>query len=167
MSTKTLLISPTERGFTEAARWLEQYAQDLERKCNELISKMTREGEDYAINALGHIETGDTLNSVIGYRDGEYGIISVGGAAIWIEFGTGTTYNSDLHPKAADMNMSPHGTYGNGFGNADEYPDGWFYFDEKQQRWRMTKGIPQNRFMYNTAQMLRREYKRMIEEVFK
>ena len=168
MSTRVLYISPTESGFHEAAQWLEEYALELEEKCNTLLSKMLREGETYAKTFLGHVETGNTLNSIMGYREGDHGIIFAGGAAVWIEFGTGTLRNQgDPHPKAGELQMNPWGTYGKGYGDGTKYPNGWYYFDEKQQRWRMTKGIPQKRFMYNTAQLLRQEYKRIAQEVFK
>lgn len=163
MSTKSITVSLSENGLDAAVAWLEGYSKRLEKHITELINKMLDEGETYAANTLGHIDTGETLSTIMGYREGNTGILSVGGNAVWIEFGTGVAYNSEMHPKAAELGMSPHGTYGAGYG---ANPDGWYYYDENRQRWRHTKGIPQNRFFYNTAQMLRKEYKRMAQEVF-
>ena len=151
---------------------LKAYADDLERKANSLLTNMLQEGETYAINSLGHIDTGETLASILGYREGDYGIIKAGGSAIWIEFGTGVTFNSEMHPKAAELGMSAHGTYVSPppFNKSQTPhggdPDGWYYINERGERVH-TYGIPQNRFMYNTAQMLRKEYKRIAQEVFK
>lgn len=145
-----------------AASWLEGYADRLEKNANELVSRMLKEGEQYAMNALGHIDTGETLSTIMGYREGNTGILLVGGAAIWIEFGTGVTFNSEMHPEASRLGMSAHGTYGHGHG-AD--PCGWHYLG-KDGKWHWTMGIPQNRFFYNTAKMLREEYRRIAKEVF-
>lgn len=164
MSNKSITISASASGFQVAAAWLEGYAISLEKKAIEIVSRMLREGEAYAAKALVHIDTGKTLSTIMGYRQGNTGILMVGGNAVWIEFGTGVAYNHELHPKATELNMSPHGTYGYGFG---ANPDGWYYYDDNRQAWRHTKGIPQNRFFYNTAKMLREEYKRIAQEVFR
>lgn len=162
MSTKTITVPLSSSGISAVVAYLEGYSKRLEKKADELLSKMLREGEFTAKVYLTHIDTGATLNSIMGYREGDHGIIAAGGAAIWIEFGTGVTYNHELHPKASELGMSPHGTYGEGHG-AD--PNGWYYKRDDGEV-RHTYGIPQNRFMYSTAQMLRREYKRMATEVF-
>lgn len=162
MATKSISVPFTPSGIEEVATWLEEYSKSLERKANELVNQMLQDGEMYAANFLGHIDTGETLSTIMGYREGNTGIVTVGGNAIWIEFGTGVTYNQQLHPKASELGMSPHGTYGQGHG-AD--PDGWYY-PADDGTWKHTFGIPMNMFLYNTAQMLRREYKRIALEVF-
>ena len=164
MSTKSISVTLSTHGLESAISWLDNYAKQLDKNVERLIGMMLQEGETYAKSTLGHIDTGATYSSIsIAYRSGNKGILVAGGASIWIEFGTGVAHNSELHPKASELGMSPHGTYGKGYG---ANPDGWYYYDEDWQEWRHTKGIPQNRFFYNTAQMLRREYKRMAQEVF-
>lgn len=145
-------------------RWLQKYAKDLEKKANQLIAAMLKEGEMTAKIYLLHYDTGETMNSIMGYREGDAGILTVGGAAIWIEFGTGVTYNGEgyNHPKAAETGMNQHGTYGQRKG-AD--PNGWYYRG-KDGEFHHTWGIPTNPFFYNTAQMLRKEYARIAKEVF-
>lgn len=163
MPDKELYVQLSASGMKKAGKWIERYAKDIERKANQLLAAMLKEGEDYAINALVRIDTGATLNSIMGYREGNSGILTVGGAAIWIEFGTGVTHNGDgyNHPKAAEVGMNQHGTYGLRKG-AD--PNGWYYYTE--DGYEHTWGIPSNPFFYNTAQMLRKEYARIAKEVF-
>lgn len=163
MSVRSITVSASASGLSAAASWLEGYANRLEKNVNELISAMLKEGEQYAIDNLGHIDTGETVSSIMAYREGSSGLLVVGGNAIWIEFGTGVYAPGQTdHPKASELGMSPHGTYGLGHG-AD--PNGWYYQGDDGQ-WHHTMGIPSNRFFYNTAQMLRREYKRIAQEVF-
>lgn len=158
-------LEVTINELDKAADWLEKYKRRMLSKADGLVNKMLRDGEDYAINAVGHFDTGETVSSVLGYRDGNRGILKVGGNAIWIEFGTGVAYNGDgyNHPKAQELGMDAHGTFGQGKG-ANE--NGWYYFDEMDGAVHHTRGIPANMFMYNTAQMLRREYAKMAKEIF-
>ena len=170
---KVLRVPFSQEGFELAASWLETYAtRTLPKNCVDLISQMTRTGETWAMTLMNHIDTGETLASIHGYRNGDKGVIVAGGNAIWIEFGTGTRYNGEgfNHPKAQELNMSPHGTY-TWYGNLSGLPhgadpNGWWYKGDDGQ-YHHTYGIPANRFMYNTAQMLRRECPTMAREVFK
>lgn len=162
---KSITIPFSQAGLERAADWLEDYVKSLKDKASELLNAMLKEGEMTAKLYLEHIDTGQTLNSIMGYRNGNKGVIVVGGNAIWIEFGTGVVANEGNapHPKAAELNMSPWGTYGYGLGAS---PDGWYYKRADGQV-RHTYGIPSNPFMYETAKMLRRQCPRMAREVFK
>lgn len=163
MGVRSITIPCSSNGFAVAQAWLEGYTNRLERNVNELINRMLQDGEMYAANYLGHVDTGETLSTIMGYREGNTGILLVGGNAIWIEFGTGCELNNTAsHPKMAELNMSLWGTYGEGHG-ADA--GGWYYPDD-DGTWKHTRGIPMNKFFYNTAQMLRREYVRIAHEVF-
>lgn len=150
----------------KAADWLEDYAKNkLKAYCEALITRMLREGEVTARILLTHIDTGNTMSSIMGYRDGNKGMILVGGNAIWIEFGTGVVANNGAaypNPAAQNLGMNAIGTYGEGHGSD---PNGWYYKDENGE-WQHTFGIPANMFMYNTAQMLRRNYAQMAKEIF-
>lgn len=170
MATKSITIPVSSSGFSVAAAWLDGYAERLTKKAEELVSAMLEEGENYAMNYLGHVDTGLTLSTLMSYREGDSGLLLVNGNAIWLEFGTGTAYNSAPHPMAAELGMSAHGTYvwplqlsepKRPHGGAD----GWYY-PADEGGYKHTYGIPQNRFMYNTAQMLRKEYRRIAQEVF-
>ena len=161
---RKITVDGTKEGMEQAARWLERYSRIMLDKANGLIDKMLREGEDYAVNELGHIDTGETVSTILGYREGNHGVLLVGGNAIWIEFGTGVFFNGEgyNHPKAEELGMDAHGTYGYGFGSN---PNGWYYIGDDGES-HHTQGIEANMFFYRTAQRLRPEYARWAKEIF-
>lgn len=164
---KVITVPLSEEGLNRAADWLEDYAKRiLPKNARALVSRMVGQGEQWAINEMGHIDTGNTVASIIGYRNGDKGVIVAGGASVWIEFGTGVVANSgsEPHPKATELGMSPWGTYGKGHGASF---NGWWYEDpEGSGIYHHTMGIPANHFMYNTAQTLRRECPDWAKEIF-
>lgn len=157
----------------KAAKALKDYAESLNNKTSALVDAIGTKGAEFAAQEydLGHnakggklIDTGNTLASIAYVKsDEKSGSVTVGGAAVWIEFGTGVKWNSGSgHPKKGDLGMSDWGTYGKGHG-AD--PNGWWYpYGEK---YRHTFGIESNPFMYNASQDMRRELVSIAREVFK
>lgn len=169
---RTIKVPCSSAGMLEAADWLDNYAKRiLPMNVVDLISRMTRTGETWAMTMMNHIDTGATLSTIHGYRSGNKGVIVAGGAAIWIEFGTGVfAEGQNNHPLLGKVpGIVPHGTYGEGHGAS---PNGWYYPDPNGthvyngQTYSHTMGIPANRFMYRTAEMLRREYPEMAKEIF-
>ena len=162
---KTIVVDLNdENGIKNAIKDLRQYRNGIKSKALKLIDRMLRVGEEYAINSVAHIDTGETLSSIKGYRNGTKGVIVAGGNAIWIEFGTGVKNNGSVggspHPKGGELGMSI-GTYGQGHG-AD--PNGWWYFDGAEIK--HTYGIKANMFMYKTALELQRVAPELAKEVF-
>ncbi len=169
---RSITIPLTPSGLERGAQWLEKYAKiTLPKKVEQFVELMTRQGESWAINFMGHIDTGETLASIVGIRNGNKGVIVAGGNAIWIEFGTGVVANIgvDSHPKAPILGIAPHGTYGKGLGSN---PNGWYYPDPKGthyfdgQYWSHTYGIPASRFLYDTSIELIKAYPSMAKEIF-
>lgn len=151
---KRIVIKLSEQSINQALKDLKAYKQDLNRKVQQLIDLMCQYGEDYAINLVGHVDTGATVNSIHGYRSGDRGVIVAGGNAVWLEFGTGTRRNGPVggspHPKGTELGMTI-GEYGLGHG-AD--PNGWWYFDGEAVK--HTYGVKANMFMWQTARELER-----------
>lgn len=162
---RTITISLSVKSISEAIKALKQYKKDLQQKINELIDRMVAVGEDYAINAVGHVDTGETLNSIVGYRKGKKGFVVAGGNAVWIEFGTGVTYNGSVgsspHPKGEELGFTI-GTYGEGRG-ADF--NGWYYIGDDGAK-KHTYGIEANLFMYRTARQIEAVFPDLAKEVF-
>lgn len=147
-----------------AIKELKDYEKWVRKKTRELIDRMVKHGEDYAINAVGHVDTGATINSIHGYRRGNMGVIVAGGNAIWIEFGTGAVHNAEHsypNPYAQKLGMSAIGEYGKGKGSN---PNGWYYFDGA--RVRHTRGIKAQMFMKGTVDELLRKMPEFAREVF-
>jgi hypothetical protein len=158
-------VALTPESIGAAVKRLKQYKADLNRKTQALLDAMVAFGEDTAINLLGRVDTGGTLETIQGYRNGNKGVIVAGGAAIFLEFGTGITHNgpagSSPHPKGSELGMTIGG-YGQGKG-AD--PGGWWYYDEAG-RLRHTKGVAAQMFMWKTARELERIAPELAREVF-
>ena len=176
MQTKTIRITVSRSGINKAIRELEKYKKRLTIKLWELIDTMCMDGEDYACEYMTHVDTGETLGSIIGYRQGNIGIIEAGGAAIWIEFGTGLTHNSGtdhFHPNRKELGISDWGTY------IDPDPrknrsqrahggdsGGWYYYGLDDGKLHHTEGMPEEPFMANTAERLVDEFKKTAAKVF-
>lgn len=173
---KRITVPFTEEGLKEAADWLLAYKEKMLKNIDTLLAKMLNEGEQYALNELGHVDTGETLSTIAAYREGNHGILLVGGNAIWIEFGTGVFFNGEgyPHPKAQELGMNAIGTYiapyplnKSGEPHGDN-PNGWWYEDPPGSgEYKHTQGIEANMFFYRTGQMLRDKYAEWAKEIFK
>ena len=170
--TNTLGINIDMSGFIKTAEWLEKYAKNvLPKKVQELLELMTQKGEEIAKLNLKHIDTGETFNSIVGYRKGNEGYIVAGGNAVWIEFGTGVYAPGQTdHPKLDEVpGIVRHGEW-NGRHGAN--PNGWFYpnengnFEYNGKRYSHTMGIASNPFMYEASKFIRENCPQMAKEIF-
>ena len=166
----TLDIALSIRELDIAIGRIVEYANRLDAKAKELVDSLVRNGEEYALFYLSsHIDTGETIATTYGYREGNKGFIISGGAAIWLEFGTGVVANNCapgtiVHPLVGvELVINGIGTYGKGHGSD---PNGWWYYDEDGRK-HHTYGIPALKYMWNTAQQLKREYPELAKELFK
>ena len=161
---KKITIQLSEESIKAAIKELDKYKKELSKKVHALIDLMLKHGEDFAINQVGHVDTGETLSSIHGYRDGNKGVVVAGGNAIWLEFGTGVRHNGPAggspHPKGTELGMTI-GEYGKGQG---ANPGGWWYYDGDAVK--HTYGIPANMFMWHTARELERVAPELAKEVF-
>lgn len=153
----------SSQSLRNAADILQKYADSLSKRAETLVRNLGELGLDSAINGLGHIDTGDTLNSIQFNQNGNSGTVTAGGAAVWIEFGTGVLANASSkdHPKRSDVGAVNWGEYGHGLGKGRW----WFINKDGEKRW--TDGITMNPFMYNASQDMRREIERMAKEAFR
>ena len=149
--------------ISDAAKKLREYAASLESKSKRLVESLGNAGVEYANMYLEHDDTGETRQSIQYTQDGLSGVLSVGGAAVWIEFGTGVLANAgnEPHPKRDEAGMVAWGEYGQGQGKGE------WYFYSHYFGWTRTKGIPLNPFMYQAAQDMRRDIESKAKEAFK
>lgn len=154
---------------------LERYRDGLETKCEIFVSRLAEVGIK-AINAsLGGISpfykghTSAVLDGV--YKDGDSykAVIRMfGDQALFIEFGSGVTFNTQkggsLHPKGKELGMTI-GSYNPNSDNATN-PWGWYYTDEYGQS-QHTYGTPTFAPMYQSYLQMRAEIVRIAKEVFK
>lgn len=138
-------------------------------KVDRLIEEMVTEGEHISMILCLPAETGDTQMSIIreskvtGLRHNRYGYIIAGGAAIWLEFGTGVYY-PDNYPGTKPSGIVGRGQYGQKKGSTGKP---WTYYDEKQGRFRVTRGLPARAFMWQTATHLRNHFPELARKVWK
>lgn len=170
---KKITISLSTRSIDNALKEIELYKTKIHKTSANLVSFMSAYGEEAMINRLSHIDTGETLSSI--YAKPTFvskgicrGGIVAGGKTKWIEFGTGVAKNhseheSKDHLRSKGVNISNIGQYDKGNGSN---PNGWRYKDENGV-WHWTKGIKANKYMYYTAQELRRKYKSWARQIFK
>ena len=148
---------------------LKTFTESTLDKVDALIELMVQEGEYVASILCLPAESGDTgmsiLNEskVVGGRHNRYGYIIAGGAAIWLEFGTGVYY-PDNYPGTKPSGIVAHGEYGKKKGSTG---DPWVYYDEKQGRFRITRGLPARAFMWETATYLRNHFPELARKVWK
>lgn len=156
-------IPLSAEGCREAAEKLRKYAESLQPKSEELIRKLGEKGVKYANLHLIHDDTGETKNSIQYVQEGLTGTLSAGGAAVWIEFGTGVLANAGKspHPKRDEAGMVAWGEYEEGQGKGE-----WIFYSH-YFGWTKTKGIPMNHFMYSAAQDMRNDLIDTAREVFK
>lgn len=147
----------------------------LNSEVDELLKLMLQDGVNFAIKGISnHIDTGETISSIFGYRDGNKGVIVAGGASIWLEFGTGVIKNSVRHPVADELGIKEWGTYGHGNG---ANPNGWYYPTDDVRKmveaggklypYAHTTGVEATMFMYNSANQILDNLKQYAQKVFK
>ena len=132
-----------------------------------LLEQLKEFGVEYAKAHVVNIDTGATIESIHGEVEGSTLTITAGANAIWLEFGTGITYNQGGYPGELPEGVSEIGTFGMGHGSD---PGGWVYptdnpeqhgvLRDKNGQPRQTEdgmylahtyGIPSNHFMWDTA----------------
>lgn len=105
-------------------RGLERIKNAYDTKMHKMLEDLGKFGEEYAKAHVMNIDTGETRDSINHEVKGNRLIISAGGQAIWLEFGTGITYNEDGYPGELPDGVGGIGSYGRGQGGTGE---GWYY----------------------------------------
>lgn len=180
----TINFTLDEKSIDAAIRQIEKYRDDLTPKTHRIVDDAARVAENNARQILQeHIWSGETialLQTVKGKQDTykASNTVTVGGAAIWLEFGTGVVANNCspgtfVHPMAQELGMVGIGMYGNGYGSN---PNGWFFYEDAEWaggtfnvygRTMHTFGIPATMFMYNSAKVARRYLPSIARGVFR
>lgn len=159
----TIEMTLDPASIAAAADQLRRYAESIPEKTERLVQMLGENGAASANLYLTHDDTGETRSSIGFTQNGASGTVSVGGAAVWIEFGTGVLANAgnSPHPKRDEVGAVPWGEYGAGNGK------GIWYFPSGDGKWKSTKGIPMNPFMYAASQDMRRALNDLAKEAFR
>lgn len=143
---------------------VERYAGGLQAKADELCRRLAEIGVEASIAAIDHDESGELRSSIRWERRGEreYLVVADCDYAVYVEFGTGVVGAAGSYPgERPDWAGAP------GSRSKHVNPDGsWVYYDEKQERWRITSGqVPQG-FMSQGAVAVRQAVVSIAKEVF-
>lgn len=137
---------------------LERHAQGLQAKADELCRRLAEIGVDASVAAIDHDESGELRRSIRLEQRGEreYVVLADCGYAVYVEFGTGVVGAGGEYPGIRpDRVRTP---------NPDKRA--WVYYDEKQDRFRITDGqVPQG-FMSKGAVEMRQAVAGIAKEVF-
>lgn len=158
----TIEFELNKKSIANAISRVNLYKRDLMKKTEILTDKLAEDLKYNAENELiNHVDTGETFDSLSiskrTLKDGYSATVSVGGAAVWLEFGTGVIANNCspgefVHPlPGVYFKFDGIGTYGKGHG-AD--PNGWWYYDADGKK-HHTYGIPATMFMYHSTMATR------------
>lgn len=165
----TIRINPFDPDSIDAAiKELEKRKRAIHKHAEELTQLLTNLGVEKARD-LVPVDTGVAQSSIIGYIDDAegIGIIRAGGYCKYIEFGTGVRGRESPHP-SAEYKAIMQWAYNSGatIFTTKDGKEGWYY-PVGDGTWRFTEGMPSRPFLYETAQYLRKEAKRLAREVFK
>lgn len=151
-----------------AIKELQKRKQHIHTCAENLTRLLTNLGVEKARD-LVPVDTGVAQASIVGYLDEAdgIGIIRAGGYCKYIEFGTGVRGREASHP-SEEYKALMQWAYNSGatIFTTKDGREGWYY-PADDGSWRFTEGMPSRPFMYETAQYLKSEAKRLASEVFK
>lgn len=155
-------VQLSTKGINTLTKALSDYQKWLERKADELASKLASLGATSAslgfAQAMYDSDHNDFQISVVHDGPMSYTVRADGHDVLFVEFGAGATMGYG-HPEAGMNGMGP-GTYNPESTNWSN-PNGWWYGNGKH-----TYGNPPNMPMYNAVKNLEQELERIVREVF-
>lgn len=175
MTGRVVKVPLSEAGVDRAIRCTRACREWLKQRSATLLARLT--GEGYQIASAGFARAvydgTDDVRVTVEERDSHTrALVAVGGAVLFIEFGSGVTY-ADTHPEAAQQGMT-RGGYGQGKGKRAA----WGYYGDPGSNGQVktkangrevviTRGNPANMSMYETAQALKDLLPGLAREVFR
>ena len=159
---RNITMNLNVRDINRAIREVEKYKKEIKQKTQLLIEELTNRGVDIAkthVRGLNAFYTGELESSINGYFSPSLGVGIIKASAwyaVYVEYGTGIVGATSPHPdpKGWQYDINSHGE------------KGWWYFNDRDQKWHWTKGFQSRPFMYNTVKELEREVRKIAKEVF-
>lgn len=175
MSKRVIKVQLNEAGINRAIKELEDYKKWLVNKTKEFLKALADEGVEIANTKFAkavYDGTNDVSCSVEERGDNKIAVVAVGGATLFIEFGTGVKY-PDNHPEAGKHGMV-RGQYGYKLGRL---PQGWRYEGDPGSNGEVitegkhvgevhTYGNPANMSMYLTIRELEEKFEEIARRVY-
>ena len=175
MKKRVIKVSLNERSIDRAIKELNDYKKWLLDKTKEFVKALADEGVEIANTKFAkavYDGTNDVSCSVEERGDGKVAVVAVGGATLFIEFGTGVKY-PDNHPEAGEHGMV-RGGYGYHLGRLE---NGWRYTGNPGSNGEVitegkhagevhTYGNPANMCMYLTVRELQDKFEEIARRVY-
>ncbi len=165
---KVIKVKLDPHSIENAIKEIEAYKKDLEKRVRLLLKRLTDEGVEIAkARVVEHkiIHDNELTNSINGFVSGNVGFIRVDDEhAVFFEFGTGPVGASDPHPLGGSYKNKGWYTAADGKPMDELY--GWKRLGSDGDVYFFTEGQEAKPFMYETAQKLKDEFPRIVEEVF-
>jgi len=175
VSKRVIKVQLNEASINRAIKELEDYKKWLLSKTKEFLKALADEGVEIANTKFAkavYDGTNDVSCSVEERGDNKIAVVAVGGATLFIEFGTGVKY-PDNHPEAGKHGMV-RGQYGYKLGRL---PQGWRYEGDPGSNGEVitegkhvgevhTYGNPANMSMYQTIRKLEEKFEEIARRVY-
>lgn len=175
MSKRIIKVKLTASSIDQAIKELQNYKKWLLEKTQEFLKELGNEGVEISsakFSEATYDGTNDVTCSVEERGDTKVAVVALGGAVLFIEFGSGIRY-PDSHPEAGKHGMK-HGTYGYGLGKMEK---GWRYTGDPGTNGEIitqgkhagqvhTYGNPANMSMYQTVRELEEKFEEIARRVF-
>ena len=179
MAKRTININLfSQKSIQNAIKQIEQYRDDLPRKCQEICRRLCEAGQQAALVAIQESPQGKAVMLRMDIDPSKTGckamLIGTGKTVtddrgrtynllLGIEFGSGIRLNSTANPLASEFGMGV-GTFPDQKHALD--PGGWMYLD-KDGNWKHSYGIKATMPMHKAMVEIRRNLEAVIREVFK
>ena len=178
MAKRTININLFDgKSIESAIKTIEQYRNDLPRKCQEICRRLSEEGVRVADVAINSVPIGKTITLTTDINPSKMGckaIMKMTGKEtrtedgrifrthLAIEFGAGIRYNPTANPKSSEFGMGV-GTFP---GQSHAFQsEGWYYFDSNGE-WRHSYGVQASMPMYKASVEMRQKIDSIVKEVF-
>ena len=173
MSKRVIKVTLSEQSINKAIKELNDYNKWLKDRTERFLKELGEAGVEIAtakFKSAQYDGTNDVTVSVETREENKVAVVAVGGAVLFVEFGTGINY-PDSHPEAS-KNGFVHGGYGYHLGRMK---NGWRYKgdlgtngkpDEQHPGYIKTKGNPANMCMYETIRELEEKFEEIARRCF-
>lgn len=177
MAKRTLKSDLSISSIRNLKKELEKYKDSLTYKCRLLVEKLTESGIEVAQAKISESPLGKYVTIKTDITEEKAGckaiLIATGetfehegyapfNTLLAIEFGAGIHYNPTPNPNADKFGMGV-GTFP---GQIHAFEDGWYYWDDKIQKWRYTHGVKATMPMYNASMEIQKNITKMAKEIF-
>lgn len=172
MKNRVIKVELSEKGIDKIINELKQYKQWLKDCTERFIKALADEGmqiSSASFQQAVYDGTNDVSVSVENRDSNRAAVVAIGGAVLFIEFGTGVRYPDD-HPE----NQFSRGTYGHGLGRLKK---GWRYSGDPGSNGEVitegkhagevrTFGNPASMSMYKTVRELEEKFEEIARRCF-